>query len=76
MDFIVGLPATQKGYNGIWVIVDRLTKTVHFLPFSTRWLVGKLARYYICEVVRLHRVPASIVSDRDSKFTSRFWQSF
>ena len=76
MDFVVGLPATQKGYNGVWVIVDRLTKTAHFLPFSTRWSVEKLARYYIREVVRLHGVPASIVSNRDSKFTSRFWQSF
>ena len=73
MDFIVGLPATQKGYNGVWVIVDRLTKTAHFLPFSTRWSVGKLARYYIREIVRLHRVPANIVSDRDSKFTFKFW---
>ena len=76
MDFDVGLPVTQKGYNDIWVIVDRLTKTAHFLPFSTRWSVGKLARYYIHEIVRLHGVPASIVSDRDSRFTSRFWQSF
>ena len=76
MDFVVGLPVTPKGYNGVWVIVDRLMKTVHFLPFSTRWSVGKLARYYIREIVRLHGVPASIVSDKDSRFTSRFWQSF
>ena len=73
MDFIVGLPATQKGYNGVWVIVDRLTKTAHFLPFNTKWLVGKLARYYIHEIARLHGVPANIVSNRDSRFTSRFW---
>ena len=76
MDFVVGLPATQKGYNGVWVVVDRLTKTAHFLPFCTRWSVGKLARYYIREVVRLHGVPASIVSDRDPKFTFCFWNSF
>ena len=76
MDFIVGLPATQKGYNGVWVVVDRLAKTAHFLPFSTRWSVGKLAQYYIHEIVRLHGVPASIMADRDSRFTSRFWQSF
>ena len=73
MDFVVGLPATQKGHNGIWVIVDRLTKIAHFLPFNTRWSVGKLARYYIREIVRLHGVSANIVSDRDSRFTSRFW---
>ena len=76
MDFVVDLPATQKGHNGVWVIVDRLTKTAHFLPFNTKWSVAKLARYYVREIVRLHGVPASIVSDRDARFTSRFWQSF
>ena len=76
MDFVVGLPATQKWHNGVWVVVDRLTKTAHFLPFNTKWYVAKLARYYVREVVRLHGVPANIVSDKDAKFISRFWQSF
>ena len=76
MDFIVDLLATQKGHNGVWVIVDRLTKTAHFLPFNTKWSVAKLARYYIREGVRLHGVPANIVSDREARFTFRFWQSF
>ena len=76
MDFVIGLPATQKGHNGVWVIVDGLTKTAHFLPFNTNWSVAKLVRYYVREIVRLHGVPASIVSDRDARFTSRFWQSF
>ena len=75
MDFVVSLLATQKGHNGVWVIVDRLTKMVHFLPFNTKWSVAKLARYYVREIVRLHDVPASIVSDRDARFTSKFWQS-
>ena len=57
-------------------MVDRLTKTTHFLSFSTKWSVAKLARYYVREVVRLHGVPVSIVSDRDARFTYRFWQSF
>ena len=56
MDFVVGLPATQKGHNGVWVVVDRLTKMAHFLPFNTKWSVAKLARYYVREVVRLHTV--------------------
>ena len=56
--------------------MDRLTKTAHFLPFNTKWSVAKLARYYVREVVRLLGVPASIVSDRDARFTSRFWHSF
>ena len=76
MDFVVGLPATQKGHNGVWVVVDRLTKTTHFLPFNTKWFVAKLARYYVREVVRLHGVPASIVSDKDARFTSRFLVEF
>ena len=58
------------------MVVDRLTKTAHFLTFNTKWSVAKLARYYVREVVRLHGVPASIVSDRDARFTSRFWQNF
>ena len=76
MDFVVGLPATQKGHNGVWVVVDRLTKTAHFLSFNTKWSIAKLAKYHVREVVRLHGVPASIVSDKDARFTSRFWQSF
>ena len=52
--------------------MDRLTKTAHFLPFNTKWSVAKLARYYVREVVRLHGVPTSIMSDRDARFTSKF----
>ena len=75
MDFIVGLPRSNKGMDSIWVIVDRLTKSAHFLPIKTIYNADKLATIYIDEIVRLHGVPVSIVSDRDSKFTSRFWQS-
>ena len=71
--FVISLPATQKGHNGVWVVVDILTKTAHFLPFNTKGSVAKRARYYVREVVRLHSVPASIVSDRDARFTFRFW---
>ena len=76
MDFIVGLPATQKGHNGVWVVMDRWTKIAHFLPFNTKWSITKLVRYYVREIIRLHDVSVSIVSDRDARFTSRFWQSF
>lgn len=75
MDFIVGLPRSSKGMDSIWVIVDRLSKSAHFLPVKPIYNVDKLAIIYIDEIVRLHGVPVSIVSDRDSKFTSRFWQS-
>ncbi|XP_058761197.1 uncharacterized protein LOC131634544 [Vicia villosa] len=76
MDFIVGLPRTRGGYDSIWVIVDRLTKSAHFLPVKTTHKVIHLARLFIAEIVRLHGVPSSIVSDRDPKFTSRFWKMF
>ena len=58
------------------MVVDKLTKTVHFLPYNTKWSVAKLVRYYIREIVRLHGVPINILSNRDARFTSRFWQSF
>ena len=61
--------------NSIWVIVDRLTKSAHFLPVKTQYNADKLAMIYVNEIVRLHGVPVSIVSDRDPKFVSRFWQS-
>ncbi|XP_028118404.1 uncharacterized protein LOC114315972 [Camellia sinensis] len=72
MDFIVGLPHSSRGMDSIWVIVDQLTKSNHFLPVKTFYNVDKLANIYVNEIVRLHGVPISIVSDRDSKFISRF----
>jgi len=74
MDFVSGLPRTTAGYDAVWVIVDRLTKSAHFLPIRTTYSVDKLAELFIKEIVRLHGVPLSIVSDRDTRFTSRFWQ--
>ncbi|XP_058726596.1 uncharacterized protein LOC131597956 [Vicia villosa] len=76
MDFIVGLPRVLGGHDSIWVIVDRLTKSAHFLPVKTTHKVSHLARLFVVEIVRLHGVPSSIVSDRDPKFTSRFWKAF
>jgi len=63
MDFIVGLPRTQKGHDAIWVIVDRLTKVAHFIPVKTTFTVGKLAELYIDNILKLHGAPRSIVSD-------------
>ena len=74
MDFVVGLPRSRDGYDSIWVIVDRLTKSAHFLPVKATYSVTKLAKLYVKNIVCLHGVPISIVSDRDSVFTSRFWQ--
>ena len=75
MDFVSGLPKTMRGHDSIWVIVDRLTKSAHFLPVRTTYTLDKLAELYVQEIVRLHGVPISIVSDRDSRFTSKFWKS-
>jgi len=75
MDFVTHLPKSVKGHDSIWVIVDRLTKCAHFLAINQKWSMDRLAELYVREVVRLHGVSASIVSDRDPRFTSRFWQS-
>ena len=75
MDFVTGLPRTLGRNNAIWVIVDRLTKSAHFLPMKVNFSMDRLASLYIKEIVRMHGVPVSIVSDRDPRFTSRFWHS-
>ena len=75
MDFVTGLPRTQRQHDAIWVIVDRLTKSKHFLPVSSDEPLDKLAQLYVEEIVRLHGVPISIVSYRYPRFTSRFWSS-
>ncbi|KAI3827785.1 hypothetical protein L1987_01868 [Smallanthus sonchifolius] len=75
MDFITKLPRNSSGYDSIWVIIDRLTKSAHFLPIHEDYRVEKLARIYIDEIVSRHGVPLNIISDRDARFTSRFWQS-
>ncbi|KAK9029043.1 hypothetical protein V6N11_026169 [Hibiscus sabdariffa] len=74
MDFVTGLPLTSSKKDSVCVIVDRLTKSAHFIPVRTNYPVDKLAKLYISEIVRLHGIPLSIISDRDPKFTSRFWQ--
>ena len=63
MDFVSGLPNTRKGNDAIWVIVDRLTKSAHFIPFKTSWYMDKRAKLYNDEIIRLHGVPKSIVSN-------------
>jgi len=75
MDFVIHLPRSVRGHDSIWVIVDRLTKCANFLPINQKMSLDKLAELYVREVVQLHGVPASIISDRDPRFTSRFWQS-
>ena len=75
MDFITKLPKTSSGCDTIWVIVDRLTKSIHFLAIKETDKMERLTRIYIKEVFSWHGVPISIISDRDARFTSRFWQT-
>jgi len=75
MDFVTSLPNTPRGNDAICLIVDRLTKSTHFIPININFPVAQLAEIYIREIVKLHGVPSSIVSDRDPRFTSRFWKS-
>jgi hypothetical protein len=72
MDFIVGLPHTQAGYDSIWVIVDHLTKVAHFIRVKTTYSGAKLVELYMSRIMCLHGVPKKIVSDRGSQFTSKF----
>ena len=74
MDFIVGLPKSE-GYTKIWVIVDRFSKMAHFIPLKTEEPIKELALTFVKEIWRLHGLPESIVSDRDTRFTSKFWTS-
>nr|GEV49500.1 hypothetical protein [Tanacetum cinerariifolium] len=75
MDFIMKLPRTSSGHDIIWVIMDRLSKSAHFLPMREDYKMDRLARLYLNEIVSKHGVPISIILDHDSRFTLRFWQS-
>ncbi|GJT73346.1 putative reverse transcriptase domain-containing protein [Tanacetum coccineum] len=76
MDFITKLPKSSHGFDTIWVIVDRLTKSAHFLPIRENDPLDKLARLYLNRIVARHGIPASIIYDRDGRLTSNFWRSF
>ncbi|GJS23278.1 putative reverse transcriptase domain-containing protein [Tanacetum coccineum] len=76
MDFITKLPRSSQGFDTIWVIMDRLTKSAHFLPIRENDPLDKLARLYLNRIVARHGIPASIIYDRDGRFTSNFWRSF
>ncbi|GKD89331.1 putative reverse transcriptase domain-containing protein [Tanacetum coccineum] len=75
MDFVTKLPRISSGHDIIWVIVDWLTKSAHFLPMREDYKIDRLSRLYLNEIVARHDVAISIISDRDSQFTSRFWQT-
>ena len=76
MDFVTGLPRTHHQHDSVWVIIDRMTKSAYFLPVRTSYSTEDYAKLYIRELVRLHGVPLSIISDRGTQFTSHFWKAF
>ena len=76
MNFVSSFPLTQSKHDSVWVIVNRLTKSAHFLPVRLDYSMDRLAEMYVSEIVRLHWIPLSIVSDSDPRFTLRFWKEF
>ena len=76
MDFVIYLPRTPRKHNAVWVIVDWLTKSAHFLVMRMTFTIEEFCRLYIREIVRLHGVFVSIVSDWDLRFMAHFWKSF
>ena len=76
MDFVTHLPQTPQRHDAVWVILDQLTKSAHFLAVRMTFTLERFCRLYIREIVRLHGVPVSIVSDRDPRFMAHFWKSF
>jgi hypothetical protein len=74
MDFIVGLPRTSCGYNSIWVIVNHLNKSAHFIPISTTYSIIQYAKLYMSHIVCYRDILKTIISDRGSIFVARFWE--
>ena len=74
MDFVTGLPHSQEGHDAIWVIVVRLIKTAHLIAIRTDYKVPKLCKLYIDQIIKFQGIPVSIISDRDARFTPKFWK--
>ena len=75
MDFVVGLSRTQKSYDSIWMVVDRLSKSSRFIPIKSSYSAEDYARNFLDEIVCRHGIPLSIILDRVTQFTSIFWRS-
>ena len=76
MDFVIGLPKTRRQHDSIWFIMDKTTKSSHFIPVKSTYKADDYRKLYIDEIVRWHGIPLSIISDRGAQFTSYFRRSF
>jgi hypothetical protein len=76
IDFITSLPKTSRGFDSIWVIVDQLTKSAHFVPVKTNYRASRYAEIYVVQIMSLHGIPKTIVTDRGTQFVSQFWKQF
>lgn len=74
MYFIIGLPKTKRQKYSIMVIVDKLSKVAHFIPIKSTHMTINIAKNFMKEIFRLHRIPKIVISSRDAKFTSKFWK--
>jgi len=75
MDFVVGFPTIVGGHDSIWIVINRLNKSAHFIPIRVKYMIEKLAELYISHIMRLYGVPTSVVSDRGSLFTYGLWKA-
>ena len=76
MDFVTHLPRTLRRHDAVWVIMDRLTKSAHFLAVQMTFTLEEFCRLYMQDIVQLHGVTVSILSNMDPRFTAHFWKSF
>jgi transposase InsO family protein len=76
MDFITGLPKISRGFDSIWVIMDRLTKSAHFVPMKIDYRASRYAEIYVARIMSLHGIPKTIVTDKGTQFVSQFWKQF
>ena len=75
MDFVTGIPKLLGDFDSIFMVVDKLTKVAHLIPVKTTSTAADIAHIFVKEIVRLHGIPARIISDQEAKFTSKFWQA-
>lgn len=75
MDFIIGLPKSKRNNDSVMVVVEKLSKIAHFIPVQSTYRAAQIANVFMQNIFKLHRLPKTIISNRDVKFTSAFWRT-